>query len=470
MTDDLRRALEDLAARTTAEHSARARAGHGLPIDDMTTCARRRRHRHAAAISAAVLTSVLAVGAAGIALAGWPPDEPLPATPSPTPTNAPETTPIPAPTQDRVVLPPGDPALPFGACGSVVGSPTELPLSGGGWTPAATVTATTVVAGGPVEVTGRISVDWGQGADTGVVRGGGPLFVVTHDGVVVAATELYGELSVAPELYTIDAGTLTTYGGLLPLASCEPSQIGRADGGALPSGDYELRIIGELLPLGDDRAVSDQIAAGTTSAEQVAEQRAADWQAAVSEPVPFTIAGPPPTAAQPPARRELDLRPLSPQPSCGAPAPTDGTGDLFTLNLASTPQTVAAGRTARVEADLTYNGPGRARLFTSLATQFWAVRDGVVVGQGALHFDGYFAVVDIGSGFMLDEAADLELKACAGPVDGSDPLPAGTYTVYPGVQISDLRITTVSGTNNLTTADGGTFSAVLGTPFTLTIE
>lgn len=109
MTDELRRALDDLVHGTAAEQESRARTGGGLPVARMTARARRGRIRHTALVSATATALTIAVVVGGVAAATWDRPEPAPAGP---PTHTTSPVPRPDPTPSATSSPAPDAAPP----------------------------------------------------------------------------------------------------------------------------------------------------------------------------------------------------------------------------------------------------------------------------------------------------------------------------------------------------------------------
>jgi hypothetical protein len=460
--DDLHGAFDDLARRGADDQADRLRRGDGISTDRVTAVARGLRRRRAAVASVAGFALLSGAAVAGATVLDRP-APPQPAAPTPTwsSTPVPSSTPEPPPTATPTgtVLPVGDASLVLGACGSLLDAATDLPRDDR-WTVASRLGDSEVTVGSSLPVSTRLEVDlapdWAPiGHGNGVYRDSGPEFLVARDGVVVATTDLYGDVDAPLTWYTIAASaTSATYEGSLPLASC-------VDGGALPAGDYALVGTMPVLPLGDDGSVVDEIARDGVDA--VAARHAGEWRRAVGDPLPFVVVDgeePSPPAAD----AAVDDRAIVPAPACGAPY-TPSEGSMLTLSV-QPPSSVVAGTVPEVPAALGYAGPGRFRAQVQITAGFWAVRDGVVIGATPVRGGASYAVVDLGAGSHVAVSGDLDLRACAGDHPG-EPLEPGTYTVVPAVELSGIELRTTGGTQPL---DLNAAEAVTAEPFTLVFD
>lgn len=449
--DDLQGAFDDLARRGADDQADRLRRGDGISADRVTSVARSHRRRRAAVATVAGFALLSGAAVAGATVL----DRPAPPQPAaPTPSSS--STPAPAPAPTGTTLPSGDASALLGACGSLAGAPTDLPRDDR-WTVAFQLADAEVAVGEGLPVSTRLDVnlppDWAPiGIGHGVYQDSGPAFLVLRDGVVVGTTDLYGDIAAPLTSYSVAAGASSaSYDGTLPLTSC-------LDGGALPAGEYALVGTMPVLPLGDDDSVVDEI--GSDGVDAVAERRGGAWRRTVSEPQPFVVVpggDAPPASAEP----EIDERAIVAAPECGQPyAPS--TGSMLTLTV-QPPASVAAGATVQVPATFSYDGPGRFRAQLQLASRFWAIRDGIVVGASPELPGAYYAAVDLGQGSRADVSGDLELRACS----GDEPLAAGTYTVVPAVELSGIEIRTAAGTQPL---DPHLTGALTAAPFTLVVE
>ncbi|GIG35978.1 hypothetical protein [Cellulomonas pakistanensis] len=447
MSDQLRRALDDLVQGVATEQDARTRAGGGLPVDAMTARARRGRVRHTALVSAVTACAVLGVAAGGAAVAAWERPEPAPAAPptestAPSPTPTPTTTPSPSATAPAVVLPTGDAALPFGACGALVDAAGDVPLDDR-WTIATTLASPEAAVGGGLLVSTRVDVvlpdDWSPvGVGFGIWSAAGPELLVVRDGVVVGSGDLYGDVPAGLESYDIRASANSpAYQGWLPLVSC-------SDGNPLPAGDYTVVPTARVLPLGDDAAVADELA--VDGAESVAARHADDWRRTVGEPLDVVVVEGEP-GALPPARTRDDGV-IVPEPSCGSAVVTSTAARLLEWSVLA-PHVVAEGSTRDTSGSLAYLGPGRLRLAVQTVPSFWAVQDGVVVGASPAPTDAYHAVVDLDRSSPLHLRGTLDVRTCQGGGPGEEPLPPGQYTLVPSLLVSGGEVRTAEGVREL---------------------
>jgi hypothetical protein len=450
MSDELRRALDDLAARTTAEHTARAT---GLPVAEMTAQARRRRGRRAAAFSGVALTAVVAVVAASTAVAGWDRAEPMPAAPpSPTrhastPTPTPTPTPAPVETPAPPVLPVGDPGLPFGVCGSLTSTPPALPVAGAHLSADLAVETPEIGTGGPVTVRTGWEDDRMPESHIAVVDWAGPRLLVVADSVVVGMTDAYGGTDATSDIIG-GSSAPTTYSGAVDLRVCSPGDDGLADvlptgtATVLPPGAYALVPVVRYQDVGTDlddvRAVWD----GSTTPDAVAAQRGATASVIIGEPQPFTVLGTAPTP--PPSTDPADPAVLAARLDtartagsdglvCGSPAPTPT--DLGGAVTLTTSATVEPGAGIDVRGTLRWDGPGRVRTGVFVSAGVLLVRDGVIVGRNVFIGDSSFFVMDLGPGATTDIGGLSLLDSC-------DPTGAttisGEYQVHPYVTL-DVR-------------------------------
>ncbi|WP_273653769.1 hypothetical protein [Cellulomonas fimi] len=435
MTRDLFHDLHDLAAR----HSTAVPDG-GLDVAALTGRTRRRRRVRAAAVAAASATAAVVL-AAGAALASRLPTPPPPAqTPSPTSSPGPSasTSPEPAPTTTSVVLPPGDPTAPFGACGALADAPAEggfaatwrthAELGDGEADP---LDAAVVAAGDALRVSAWLLAPEVTSTIVGF-DAAGPRLSVLRDGVVVAGgVDLYRgtDLGVALDPVWSESADVVPYHGDVALVVCDPGTGTTASvGSALPPGDYELVAWTPVVDLGTSELPAELY--GDMTPTEYVEQEGLRWLVARGEPVPFTVSDRAPTAATPaPAVAPWTAGQV---PTCGDPAPTTASPGGLRLETASgPPATVAVGDEIALEAWLRYDGEGRVR-FSPRETVLVVSRDGVVVGSTLVLRDGMTAVVDLGTATASPAGVAATLTACS-PDDFTpgEPLPAGTYTVHP---------------------------------------
>ncbi len=468
MSDNLRHALDDLVRHTAAETTARTHDGHGLDAHAVSTRARHGRRRRTAITTVTGLATAAALVFAGFDIADRRTGDPLPAAPSPSSTS----TPAPSQTVRTTLLPTADPSLPFGECGALVTAPPEHPVSDR-WAVDVSVASVGVAATDGLGVTAVLR-PLDQAEDVvGLTRGAGPVLAVARDDVVVASGDLYGSKpSVLDYLVNNEGGTWATrYVGAVGLRSCVPGATdhgGDGENGTLPPGDYVLYAVVPVMALTDDFAI---IGDGSPETLQgLVDARPDEWRAALSDPVPFTITAGASVTPAPAVAEAVTPAPLAPSPVCGEASPRSPiAGDRFVLDLTAAPTRLAQGGSVQVPADLTYVGPGRIGVSLTYGTEFWAVRDGVVVGGSMLTpQDGTFERLDIGTGLTDPRPGPLELWACDGTSAAERPLGPGVYTVYPALEMEILRTSTDVG---ITVAglhsDTG---AVFGQPFTLTIE
>lgn len=448
MTRDLRSALTDIVQQTADEQTTRIRDHAGLDAGAIAHRAGRARTRRAAVTTATALVAVVAVVFAGSALADR--RDPLPAE---TPTVAPSpsvTTPAPTPTPTEttptVVLPTGDPSLPFGVCGSLADAAPAAP-----WTDHATVwrdvPVTEVAAGARLTVSA--SVGPADGTDVLAVPADGPQIAVLRDGVVVGTAVLHDPRSAAWSLSDGMVGS-RIHGDQIVLSVCGPD--GRPDvtaGMPLPAGTYDL------LPWASVARLPADTVSTTADLEDAFVQERGTPATVRSEAVAVTVTGQSGTTTG----RARDGAPSAPagavtEPLCGEPAPTvAGPGDLQVEVVSEEPLTWG----------LRYDGPGRARGWLAAGAWQFAVRDGVVVGSNHIPID-IGAEIDLAYGPSIDIVDQDPLYSCAAG-DYSAPLEPGEYLVYPGLYVMlDDRVlpdgTVVPG-------EGGTW--VIGEPITRTV-
>lgn len=476
MSDDLRRALDDLAARTTAEHTAQTRAGHGLPIADMTSRAGRRRRRHAAVVSATVLTTVLAVGAAGIALADWRIGEPLPAT-TPSITYSPTPTPTPTPTQTQapvpdVVLPTGDASLPFGECGSLITAAPRYPVDSR-FALEVSLDSTTIKSGDPLVARSSLRTDAAMGVEYVATPAAGPQYAIVKDGTVVATTAPEGSADLG---YTGDA-SLDFHGPIivdrLPLAVCGPTgQPEVTAGWSLPAGTYELHPWSEPVDVPhhydyDDPGPATSSPAPPLSLDETIKQLGVHLTA-LGPVTTFVVQGDAtPPAASPDSGAPVTVGSAVPEPTCGGPAPVvDTTGPLRTTTPMSGARLVTADL-PHLSSTFTYRGPGRLRGEFGYVW-LWLVQDGKVVGTDMLPTDraDFFALGhDLSwpvEGLPLDP--DSKFVDCT-DLFARQPVPPGEYQAYVG---SRLLVETYEMPDGSTT-DGEQETWSFAAPFTLVV-
>lgn len=472
--------------RELADDAARAhRNGPSLPTAAIDHRARRNRRRHETVLAATSVAAVTALVLTGAALAQR--NSPPPPAVTPTPTSTP--TPTPGPTPDVLTLPTGDPTLPFGECGSMTGSPTALPIDK---TLALTTTAatTTLTAGEPLALRTDAEPGTSDTNPAGLMPDRGPSYAVTHDGVVIATGRLYRDSAESLRPYAVWAGDLDAPAqiGFLDLAVCEPAdgQPPATPGRALPAGSYELFATLDVTSLGDYGTDVGDNQLRDLSIEDLLALPSARAVTAVSEPLPFSIEG----ITEVPQERpepsvvvtELPSKPTA--PNCGTPSPTWDADGLFALSHSTTPLTLAVGEPARMDATLTYLGPGRVRGWFSFDLVLWVVRDGVVVGYGPVSESqsDTWAQAEIGSGAGVAAESygggyGVALGAC-GP--STDPfgdtsiemgdLPAGEYQLLPALNVWLMQVTHTDGTAVTTDSEPFDWGMIIGDPIPLTVK
>lgn len=473
MSDQLRRALDDLVQDVAAEQDSRARSGGGLPVGAMTARARRGRIRHTALVSAVTACAVLGVAAGGVAVASWERPEPAPAAPPTTPAPSPSTAaPVPSATPTAttpaLALPSGDPALPFGACGSLVGAPTAAPTAGG---LALELTATPSVLGGaPVEV--RTTLVATSGDVGAVAPATGPTVLLARDGVVVATAPTYPAGSTDDTVaFVYDdpeyASTQTFVSHVTPTVCDAP---GASAGEPLPAGDYEaIAVTGAwttgrdalLAVVGDGVWTAADVAGYVPLVEGTVLSAAAPVRVEAQDADPAAL---PQAPAGPPSLDGLGVADdLNPYPDgCDAVVTPDPDGSLLAV---TGPQgTVTAG--ADVEVSTTYGGSGRIALARGSLLRL--VRDGAVVASSQVASGRE----DIDFGSTVSTAVPTaSWRTCAGGLttEYGVALEPGTYTAYPVVTASPQGLTGPDGAEIEPRGSEVTAHQLVGEPFTLVV-
>lgn len=455
MTDDLRRALDDLAGRTATAHSARG----GLPVAAMTARAHRRRVRRTAIVSGAVAASLVVVAVAGYAVTSWDGSAPLPAD---SPTAAP--TPTPTPTL-AAVLPAADPAAEFGVCGSVVGATTDPSAD-----PSASIeldAPASALGGAEIEVSTRLVPP--AGATRGFERSSGPRVVLTHEGVVVATIDPYPEQSQEQATFVTASSvsfdnTVTNFVSHRVPQVCDAGNGTGQPGAALPAGDYEVYAIGELWWSSVDPEATDW-PSGSTVQQQAA---SGEWThvTALGGPVTLRVETEqidPATVSTPPTGTPA---PVDEQGSYGCDIALDTSSGDFTATGPTDTVEIAAGEEIPFSLTVAYTGPGRAT-WIAMDPAVLVVRDGepvaVMDGVDYRPIDG-----DAGTTRTTVGSAGPQLSACDGQSWWfTNP---GTYTVYPVEQIQVLDLSDSSGARTYT-RDPQDFAShtLVGAPFTLVV-
>ncbi|WP_421734842.1 hypothetical protein [Cellulomonas sp.] len=469
MNHDLESALGELADRAEQSH----RLGRApLPVARITARARtRRRTRAAVAIGGAAAVVVIVAGTAFAFLPDRTSPAP-PATPSPSVTR---TTPAPSPTPTvaPVVLPVGDPALPFGACGSLATSPAADPVDDRVVARVAP-DAGSMLSGGHLAVGGEVERSTELGAALVLaVPDGGPRVAVVRDGVVVGTTGFYPAADDAMAGRSGNQGETAWFRGALDLTVCDPADGGPATPGRpLPAGTYELRPWATVVTFDGD--LPQELAQGTLTLAQTAALDGAARATALGEPATVTVTGEADEQlAAPGSDVPLDATTTADRPACDGPAPAAPVRTAM-LDLQVTPQatTFAAGSPLRASGTVQYTGPGRLRAYGYYAIEYWIVRDGIVVGTTVQANDA-FSVVDLGAGAPLAfPEAERVLTSCISgveqPLSDGNALPAGVYQVYPGWIFSAPVVRLPSGTVPLQDTSAG-YAVTLGAPFTVTL-
>jgi hypothetical protein len=416
MTDDLRTTLTDLARAGADEQRDRLRQHRGLDAAAITLRAGRARHRRTATTAGISIAAVTGLLLAGAALVDRPDPQPA-VTPSPTAT----TTPSPSPSASAtpaVVLPTGDPSLPFGTCGSFADAAPAAPLSDVA-TVQTRVDEVAVAAGERVPVSASI---WSTGGAVALAEPtDGVRYAVLADGVVVGTADQHATTTGTWSILD-DLGGPRTHGDRIGLTVCAaPDQPAVTAGAPLPAGTYTLLPWAEVASLSDGDAARAADQAGTFD------------DLVGSDGTLVTITGSGTTLTVTGSAEAVEVRPgdsrpvqepaVVTEPQCGAPAPTPTPAGDLTLTFDA----------ATTTADLRYTGPGRARAVAYVYFSQWAVQDGVVVGGSWTETDGDVAVdLADGPGHVFSDTA--ELTAC--PAYGTVPLPAGEYQVYAGVVLT----------------------------------
>lgn len=455
MSDDLGSALHDIAARAGRAHEhSRAQTGTLRPAA-LVGAARRRRRTRAAVTSVVAGLAVVAVALGADAVGVRFDAAPQPATtgtvaPSPSPTPSAPTSPSPSASPSSVAFPVGDPALPFGVCGSVVGSAPPVPVTSS-VTVDTVLRAPQVAAGGPLDVT-TIQRAAGELFLT-LTDGRGPRLAVVHDGVVVAVaahgltgrdaaagdpvewrapTDTLMELDHA-SWYRDGVARVTT--GRVDLTVCAPGEDGTArpadPGAPLPPGRYEVHPLLEVRPVGDGEA--------DPPLPEYAEERSLEEMPQIAASQPWTATGTPATftvTADPAPPVTAVTGALTPAPVddlvCGAPAPTptDPGSALRLTAQADVPSSTEGGALA-LDAAIVWAGEGRLVGWAGIGVQLVLVQDGTVVavpGDGLPATELLDVAVDLGSGAPLDVSGRARVAPCGSP--GADRPAAGDYEVY----------------------------------------
>lgn len=466
MNRDLESALGELADRVEQSHRY-DRAP--LPLDLIAARARRHRRTRAALVATGAAAAVVIV--AGTAFAVLPDRSPAPPAHTPTPTVTTSPTPTPAPTVAPVVLPTGNPALPFGACGALADAAPAYPVDDrvvARVTPdaAALASGTFLTAGGVVDR------EPGGAFLAYAVPDDGPRVAVVRDGVVVGTTGFSPEPVDVMSGRSGNDGEITAFRGLFDLTVCDDGGASTA-GRPLPAGTYELRPWADVVTYDDRQEAPPELSPEALTFEQAA-ALGGTRAMAVGAPTTVTVTGEAESQLPlPGADVPLDRTTFAGPPACAAPAPAAPVrGAMLDLQVAPVATTLASGAPLTATAAVEYTGPGRLRVYGYYAVEYWIVQGGVVVGTTVQANDA-FSRMDLGAGAPLGFAADGRvLTSCVdgggSPLSTGDPLPPGEYTVYPAWIFSDPVARTATETVELPGPDD-TYSVTLGSPFPVTL-
>ncbi|WP_454050768.1 hypothetical protein [Cellulomonas sp. Marseille-Q8402] len=437
MNRDLDSALRDLASGAAAAHRTRVDAEAGLLLDPTVRRVRRRRVVRGALATtgtAAVLTGLvlggLALGREPAPQPAGPTPSPSVSTPDPTPTPTPSVTPAPPPAALGPVLPTGDPALPFGACGSLAGAAPATPVDPAFLTEIE-VGSPDVPAGGSLEVRGLVHRPSDPATATyyTAVPSSGPRLAVLRDGVVVGTGLLGGDASW--ELRNGYLGEARWSADWLPLAVCGPDgQPGVSAGAPLPAGAYQVVPWADVVDLGtsDEGLVTD-------GGDLVDGAQAVDGRGtrvtALGAPVDFTVSGTADTVAAPPGSGGTPTIPAGGAgPLCTGAAPAGASTGPLRLDNPFTGGVVSPGDLADLTTDLTYTGEGRLG-FRAVPLWVLVTQGGLVVGSSPYPYEAdWRPLLATGTAAPLTPLSG-ELTTC----DTGEPLPAGTYELWLSVQV-----------------------------------
>jgi hypothetical protein len=362
-----------------------------------------------------------------------------------------------------VVLPTGDPAKAYGTCGSLVSATPDPPVDPR-FTAHVDVTSPTVRADALLELTTWVTPsesDDSTGAFVSVLPGAGPRLAVARDGVVVATADLTQGHPTADEVFVAWGENADTHHlGAIGLSVCDAGGAETA-GRPLPPGRYELHPWGEVTAVGDDESV----AYGDATVDELRAMPGAQTGTATGPTTEIEVVGDPTVAAVASwSTVPLEPGPASPVPECGDPAPTGPTAPwMFELDVDHEPVTVAAGTPVEGHGRLTSRGPDRLRPVLGWLLEYVVVQDGVVVGVTIEYQDGWTRPVDFGHDTGMDVDAGAALTGCTPFGDTPEPLPAGTYTVFPAVVLTSIR----AQAGDAALSDD--VQLVLGDPFPVTL-
>jgi hypothetical protein len=460
MNHDLDAEMRDLAEQAAAGHRLRRESGAGVSTADVTRRVRRHRRVRAALTTGAglVVVSGLVLGATALTQRHdpQPASTPAPTAPSPTVTATPS----------AVVLPTGDPALAYGACGSLTGTATDRSDD---YTLALTSGETTVPAGTALTVdVERYRAD-ASTPYVAVVERAATHVAVSLDGVVVA-TAVIGSTDLLVDTDWEGAGTadVVATDGVSLVTCAVDGQADLVPGLPLPAGTYQVQAWSPVQDLGtgDTSWAFGTDGSARPAADLVAERGSA--RTVLAEPVTVTITGtaeaadPLPGAGQP-----VTQLPASAWPECGGAAPEPSTSSTYLLTTGAAGTTVQQADLAAVSAELEYTGPGRLEL-TDRGTFAWLVQDGVVVGSDLFALDGGLRRY-LGSGqpILRQASADLLSPCVDGGLQQLGDLPSGEYQVYLAAFLDVVEIQPGDGPAVPGDSAGGPF--VVAEPFTLVV-
>ena len=234
---------------------------------------------------------------AGTAFAVLPNLTPAPPaeTPTPTVTTSPTPTPTetstPTPTVTPVVLPVGNPALPYGVCGSLADAAPAYPVDDRVVVRVTPATGTLpsggfLAAGGVIERPTPVDAYLAY-----AVPDDGPSVAVVQDGVVV------GTASFSPAAGDVMSGRsgydgeVTSFDGLLGLTVCDPGDGGPVDRGTAAAGrDLRAAAVGERRHVRRPPEAPAELSQDALTFEQAAALGGAP-ATAVGEPTTVTVTG-----------------------------------------------------------------------------------------------------------------------------------------------------------------------------------
>lgn len=467
MTDDLHRALDALVQDVASSTRDRTRAGSGLRVAEMTGRAHRNRVRRTVLTSALAACAVVGVVAGGVAATTL--DRPAPVTPATTPSDSPTTTTtVPAPRSTPVTtLPAGDPSLPFGECGSVVGAATTLPAAPDAFTYATTTSTSPEATGGSViEVRSRLQA--GDPALAALESDAGPTLVLTRDGVVVAVVPTYPPAADGSTVHAVSAGengiVSTEFVSHLAPTVCDAP--GATAGAPLPAGEYEVRPVSEVWTTpwdGLHQELSDGVftvgyfepLVPLEHAVVVGAPAVVDLPDGAADPATLVPAAP---AAPVVGSRNVQDEQFDPYPDAceGTVTPGDA-GGLLPLTGPTAP--VAAG--TDVELTLTSQGYGRVMLTSQVVLRL--VRDGQVVAVSGQTPVGP-TDLDLG-GTLSATVATAQWQPCG----DAGPLAPGDYEVYPVALTGIHSVVAADGTQVAGRGSEVELHQLVGAPFTVTL-